>query len=105
MDRKTVLIRELEKFKKNVSRDIPIKRMIFFGSRATGTYKQDSDIDLVVISSKFREQKYRRRSLVLYNNWNLDYPVDFLCYTPEEFEKESKRITIVREAVKGGIVI
>ncbi len=105
MDRKTALIGELEKFKKNVSRELPIKKIIFFGSRVTGKFREYSDVDLVIISSKFKKQKHRRRPLILYNYWDLDYPVDFLCYTPEEFEKKRKQITIVREAVKEGIVI
>lgn len=79
--------------------------MIFFGSRAIGKYKQYSDADLVIVSSKFKEQKHRRRPLILYDYWDLNYPVDFLCYTPEEFEKKRKQVTIVREAVKEGIVI
>jgi len=33
------------------------------------------------------------------------YPVDFLCYTPEEFEKLRKRISIVSVALKTGIEI
>ena len=41
----------------------------------------------------------------MYDYWNLDYPVDFLCYTPEEFEKKKKEISIVKEAVKEGIDI
>ena len=36
---------------------------------------------------------------------NFDYDVDFLCYTSREFDKLSKMITIVREAVRKGILI
>jgi len=35
----------------------------------------------------------------------MDYPVDFLCYTPEEFEEKRKEISIVRLAIKEGVVI
>jgi len=35
----------------------------------------------------------------------MDYPVDFLCYTPEEFEEKRKEISIVRQALKEGVVI
>ena len=41
----------------------------------------------------------------MYDYWSLKYPVDFLCYTPEEFNKLKKQITIVREAVENGIEI
>jgi len=41
----------------------------------------------------------------MYDYWNLNYPVDFLCYSPEEFNKLKKQITIVRGAVENGIEI
>lgn len=41
----------------------------------------------------------------MYDYWDWDYDVDFFCYTPEEFEKLSKMIAIVREALNKGIVI
>lgn len=37
--------------------------------------------------------------------WDLNYPVDFLGYTPEEFNKLRKRIIIVKHAVEEGIEI
>jgi hypothetical protein len=105
MGREKSLIEELKDFKKEVSKKIPILKLYFFGSRVKGKYHRYSDIDLIVVSDKFRGLKFRRRPLLLYDYWNLDYPVDFLCYTPEEFEKLRKMITIVREAVKEGIEI
>ncbi|MBI4162449.1 MAG: hypothetical protein HY513_02100 [Candidatus Aenigmarchaeota archaeon] len=37
--------------------------------------------------------------------WSLRYPVDFLCYSPDEFEKQRKKITIVKQVVDEGIEI
>jgi len=37
--------------------------------------------------------------------WDLGMPVDFLCYTPEEFAELSKRPSIVREALREGIPV
>jgi hypothetical protein len=37
--------------------------------------------------------------------WTMDYPVDFLCYTPEEFEEKRSEISIVRHAINEGIAI
>ena len=104
MDKKPI-IAELNEFKIKVKKDFPIDKMIFFGSRATGKSHRDSDIDLIIVSKKFKKLDFIKRSSKMYDYWNLDYPVDFLCFTPEEFNKRSKMITIVREAVKEGIVI
>jgi len=35
----------------------------------------------------------------------MKYPVDFICYTPAEYKKLSKGITIVQQAIKEGIEI
>lgn len=105
MDRKQDIIEQLNRFKKELNRKIEIDNMIFFGSRAKGRAKKWSDIDLVIVSKKFNNIKTYKRAKGFRNYWNLDYPVDFLCYTPEEFNRLKKQITIVREAVKEGIII
>ena len=104
MGRKTI-IRQLKEYKIALNKDIYIHKMIFFGSRATGRFNKDSDIDLVIVSPKFKRLNFFKRGAKMYDYWNLNYPVDFLCYTPEEFNKLKKQITIVREAVKEGIEI
>ncbi|MBI2499833.1 nucleotidyltransferase domain-containing protein [Candidatus Woesearchaeota archaeon] len=98
---KDKIIKELKKFKKKNK----IDKMIFFGSRTNNKYTKYSDIDLIVISSKFKKIKSFKRAPVLRLKWELDYPVDLLCYTPEEFEKKKKEPTIVKEAVENGIEI
>ena len=107
MDKKKYLniLNELKKFRINLSKEIPIEKIILFGSYASGSVSKNSDIDLIIVSKYFRKKRFRYRALGFYKYWNLDYPVDFLCYTPEEFNKLSKRITIVREATKNGIKI
>lgn len=105
MRKKNDVVTGLNKFRKRLSLNIPIKKMILFGSIAKGKSHKDSDIDLIIVSNKFKGKKSFKRSLGFYKYWNLDYPVDFLCYTPEEFDKLKRQITIVREAVKEGIEI
>jgi len=102
MDRKKFeLINKLKEFKKQNK----IEKMYFFGSRASGKPHKYSDVDLIVISKRFGGKGILARAPELYIKWNLDYPVEFLCYTPEEFNKLKKQITIVREAVREGIEI
>ncbi len=101
---KNEYIKALTRFKKALSKEKRIEKLIFFGSRATGNAGKDSDIDLIVVSPSFRGMNYWR-SIGLRKHWDLPYPVDFLCYTPEEFSEKAKRITIVREAIKEGVEI
>jgi len=95
----------LKNFKSKLSKQIPIQEMYLFGSRAKGSPSRWSDFDIIIVSKKFKDQISFKRPVGLHKYWTIDYPVDFLCYTPEEFDKLKKQITIVREAVKKGIKI
>lgn len=98
-------MKELERFKNQMKKKYDIERIIVFGSLATGKFTKESDIDLIIVSKSFKNKKSFERSPPLYKEWDLDYPVDFLCYTPEEFEKRKKMIGIVNEALKKGVEI
>jgi len=98
-------INKLKEFKKSVNKDFPISEMYLFGSMASGKIHKYSDIDLIIVSPKFRKLNFFQRGAKMYDYWNLRMPVDFLCYSPEEFNKLKKQVTIVREAVDEGIEI
>ena len=102
---KKEIIKQLKLFKKKASKEVAIDRLIFFGSRAHGKPTKDSDIDLIVVSSSFNRKKSWKRGINLRKYWDLDFPVDFICYTPKEFEELSRLATIVRTARKEGIII
>ncbi len=105
MGGKKHVIDQLKSFKEEVERDMAVKKMILFGSFASGKVRRWSDIDLIIVSPNFRGLNFFRRGARMYDYWNLDYPVDFLCYTPEEFDEMKGGATIVREALKSGIAI
>ena len=95
----------VKEFKKKLEKKISVEKIVLFGSRANGKPNKWSDFDIIIVSNKFRGEKSFKRGIGFYDYWKEDYPVDFLCYTPEEFNKLKNRITIVREAMKRGIII
>lgn len=105
VERKPPTIEMLREFKKKIEKKYGIKKMILFGSLAKGEQKEDSDVDFIVVSEKFKGKNHLKRSPSLYLEWNFGYPVDFICFTPEEFEKLKKRVSIVSEALHEGIEI
>ncbi len=65
MGQDTVLA-TIKQFKKALeSVDIRVERLILFGSHAAGTAREDSDIDLVVISPNFSDKNYWERIDIL----------------------------------------
>ena len=60
------------------------QKIILFGSQAKGTATERSDIDICVIA----ETTNKRELLTdLYCEIDSEKPVDFLLYTPEEWNK------------------
>jgi len=97
---KKEIIEGVREFKKDVEKEFGIERMFIFGSAARGKMGADSDIDILIVGKKFF-----KRAPGLRSHWKLGYPVDFLCYTPEEFNRFRKMVTIVKEAAEEGIEI
>src|SRR3989338_3736187 len=94
----------IKKFASKVRKEMPVEEIILFGSRAKGDNKKDSDFDFVIVSKKFAWLNFFERSKKMYKYWEEHIPVDFMCYTPEEYALLKKRVSIVREAFRTGIV-
>lgn len=102
---KPEVMKAIEKFRKS-ARKYGVEKIVLFGSQITGEARESSDIDLIIVS----QEKDKLELLSnLYHEWHIvqgiNHPVDFLCYTPKEFEKLKNQITIVRQATKTGITI
>lgn len=78
--------RIIEKFKKELEKyNIHPERIILYGSYAKGNAREDSDIDLVVISSDFENMNLRERLEILgLAAGNVFEPIEALGYTPQE---------------------
>lgn len=89
MDKK----RTLKKIKNKLEEEIKVKKVYLFGSRARGTYRENSDYDVAVISPDFEGKSFSRRQRIvrpLIRKALGDVPLDVACYTQEEFEKGKK---------------
>lgn len=80
-----------------------VTALIWFGSRAAGRGDGRSDYDFIVVSPQFEDVRFLARASKLDSLREPRVAYDFLCYTPGEFEKMTKRITMVRGAVGSGI--
>jgi hypothetical protein len=99
------IVKELEAFKNKLNRHISVQKMILFGSTARGKTGEDSDLDLIFVSPKFKGLSPLKRAYMVSKYWDLDYPKDLLCYTEEEFKKMKRISVVVREAIHEGIEI
>ena len=80
-----------------------IERVLLFGSRARGDNLVTSDVDLVIISPDFREVGWRERIISVARLWSGPVRLEPLCYTPDEFRRRSRELSMVRVAREEGI--
>jgi predicted nucleotidyltransferase len=80
----------VRKFKTALERTgVPVDTMVLFGSFATGTFTDNSDIDVVVVSGAFEGlnhwQRIEKMTDALYE---LFQPIEPRALTPEEWESD-----------------
>ena len=67
---------------------ITLNKVILYGSCASGSNREESDIDLVVVSEDFVEKDYWERLDVLSEAiYQLFEPIEAVAMTPEEWER------------------
>jgi uncharacterized protein len=104
MDKEKV-IKEVKRFKKELTKKYKVDKLILFGSYAKGTNHPNSDVDLLIISEDFSNIHVLDRNYPLYFIWDAESDVDFLCYTPDEVKRHSKVPTICQTAIREGVEV
>ncbi len=95
----------VRKFLAKLKKAFRVEKVILFGSRARGDYLKDSDYDFVIVSKDFDGVHFLDRMKEVVKRCDAFFNADFLCYTPEEFEKKKRQIGTVGYAVKEGLVL
>lgn len=65
--------------------NISVQKVILFGSYMKGTPREDSDIDIAVISSAFAGNRYSDRRIIVPFRRGIDSRIEPIPFTPEEF--------------------
>lgn len=79
--------------------------VLLFGSRARGEALDQSDLDLLVVSERFRGVSFLDRAAGVLAALEAPFAVEVLCYTPEEFRARRRGLSIVAQAVAEGEVL
>ena len=90
---------------RRLARSITVRQAILTGSRATGSYLEDSDVDLIIVSDDFSKMQLPERLRYLQKQWKSKIPLEAFGYTVNEFATLSRKSTYVKEAVRTGIVL
>ena len=99
-----VFSQELKKITEKIKNKSSVKKIILFGSYATGNQQENSDFDLCIITD-FKDKKINIireiRELIAPI---VNHPLDILVYTEEEFNiraehKSTMEYTIKRDGI------
>ncbi len=83
--------------------NIRVDQLILFGSHAEGTAREDSDIDLVVISSSFSDKSYWERINILSDAiYQVFAPIEASAFTPDEWKSEK---SLISDYAKNGVLV
>ena len=77
--------------------------VLIFGSRARGDANEDSDIDVIVVSSYFADMPFLRRMPYVLRKVPFVRHVDYLCYTPGEYERIKYESSIIMDALENSV--
>ena len=101
MDQETAQV--TKKYVQEVRKWYPDAKVYLFGSRARDDHWVTSDFDFLVVSKQFGGQSPSERTGALLKLWSYHRDADIICLTPEEFERQKKRSTLLKLALKDGM--
>lgn len=101
---KEAVLEIIKRFKSELeAQSIDISKLILYGSYAAGTAKEESDIDLVIVSPSFRGKDYWERIDIITNAiYTVLEPIEAVAFTPEEWESGE---SFYNDYAKNGVLI
>lgn len=84
----------VERVVRRVVEEVAPLRVVLFGSRAKGTARPDSDVDLLVVMPDGTERKKTTKHLYGRLGW-ADVSVDYIVTTPSVFAEHADNIGLI----------
>ncbi|OEU50492.1 MAG: hypothetical protein BA871_11270 [Desulfuromonadales bacterium C00003096] len=93
------------KFYLNLVAELNPEKILLFGSRIKGTADENSDIDVIVVSNAFATIPFIERMSLILKMIRFPKHIDFICYSPEEFDRLKNKSSVLMDALENGEVV
>ncbi len=88
-----------------LDQEIPIEKVILFGSYAWGKPKPYSDIDLAIFSKKFEDKDEIKNMQFLFKKaCQIDTAIEPLPFHPKDLKNPDKRTLLYQIVTKGKVI-
>jgi predicted nucleotidyltransferase len=95
-------MKKIEQYLHEVRKLYKLSAVYLFGSQVTGKAHEDSDIDILLISPDFEDNRFEARVELLHLTWRIDTRIEPHPMTPDEFELSNP---LAAEVMKTGVEI
>jgi len=101
---KTAVVEIIDRLRNEVEeRGIKLQSVILYGSEATGFSREDSDIDVVIVSDDFANKSYWERIDILTEAiFSVSAPIEAVAMTTDEWEHSG---SLIAEFARNGDVL
>lgn len=96
------VLKSINDYIKEIKKQYNITAIILFGSYAKGTYTEDSDIDIAVISEDF-EDIYDTMAILMGMTWDIDARIEPHPIRKKDYEEVSDYF--IKEVIETGIKV
>ncbi|HBB56932.1 TPA: nucleotidyltransferase [Patescibacteria group bacterium] len=73
-----------------IRQDMPVSKVVLFGSHAKGKAKQGSDIDIAIVSDKFGKNPRKEGQYLFRKLWKVkNSAIDPVGYSPKDFNSSN----------------
>jgi uncharacterized protein len=97
------VIESIKKFRKKISNDLIISKVILFGSYAKGNFSEDSDIDLCIIAENI-ENTFLSTLKIAPKVIGIDLRIEPLVFSSKDYY-ENSNYGVLKEIKEKGIEI
>ncbi len=87
------------------SNNIKVEAAFLFGSYASNTAQEDSDIDIAIVSPNFGKDFFEESALLKKLSLKIDFDISPRAYSHEEYQQATEDGFLYQEIIKKGRMI